>query len=54
MEAFENIDVYRAFTNEIAKEIEGEVGNYNQAYIWNSKSYYLLQGMVDQNRHLRF
>lgn len=25
-----------------------EVGNYNQAYIWNSKSYYLLQGMVDQ------
>lgn len=25
-----------------------EVGNYNQAYIWDSKCYYLLQGMVDQ------
>ncbi|MCE2617243.1 lipopolysaccharide biosynthesis protein [Phocaeicola oris] len=25
-----------------------EVGNYNQAYIWDSKCYYLIQGMVDQ------
>jgi len=24
MEAFENIDVYRAYTNEIAKELEDE------------------------------